>query len=304
MTLEQLRIFVAVAERQHMTRAAEALNLTQQAVSSAIVTLENAYSTVLFHRVGRRIELTEAGGVFLEEARCVLARAAAAELALSELGDLKRGTLAVQASQTIASYWLPRRLVTFRLAHPEITLRVGIGNTAQVAKAVMDGAAEIGFIEGAIDEPTLSCEQLSGDRLILAVAPAHPWARRDRVEVDELPQSDWVLREVGSGTRSAFEASLAQLGLSPRMLKVVLELPSNEAVRDAVEAGGGATVISELVADAALRSGALRHVPIDLPARPFFVVRHRERYRSKVADVFLHVVRDGRSRPRRSPGSA
>ena len=304
MTLEQLRIFVAVAERQHMTRAAEALNLTQQAVSSAIVTLEHAYSTVLFHRVGRRIELTEAGGVFLEEARCVLARAAAAELALSELGDLKRGTLAVQASQTIASYWLPRRLVAFHLAHPEITLRVGIGNTAQVAKAVMDGAAEIGFIEGAIDEPTLSCEQLSGDRLILAVAPAHPWARRDRVEVDELPQSDWVLREVGSGTRSAFEASLAQLGLSPRMLKVVLELPSNEAVRDAVEAGGGATVISELVADAALRSGALLHVPIDLPARPFFVVRHRERYRSKVADVFLHVVRDGRSHPRRTPGSA
>jgi DNA-binding transcriptional LysR family regulator len=113
-----------------------------------------------------------------------------------------------------------------------------------------------------------------------------------------------VLREVGSGTRSAFEASLAQLGLSPRMLKVVLELPSNEAVRDAVEAGGGATVISDLVADAALRSGALLHVPIDLPARPFFVVRHRERYRSKVADVFLHVVRDGRSHPRRTPGSA
>lgn len=105
MTLEQLRIFVAVAERQHMTRAAETLNLTQQAVSSAIVTLENAYSAVLFHRVGRRIELTEAGGVFLEEARCVLARATAAELALSELGDLKRGTLAVQASQTCASPW-------------------------------------------------------------------------------------------------------------------------------------------------------------------------------------------------------
>src|SRR5262245_60708760 len=124
MSLEQLRIFVAVAERQHMTRAAEALNLTQQAVSAAVVALENAYRTALFHRVGRRIELTEAGRLFLEEARSVLNRAAAAELALSELGGLKRGTLAVQASQTIANYWLPRRLVSFHRAYPEIALRV------------------------------------------------------------------------------------------------------------------------------------------------------------------------------------
>jgi len=304
MTLEQLRIFIAVAERQHMTRAAEALNLTQQAVSAAIVTLENAYSTALFHRIGRHIELTEAGRLFLEEARSVLARAAAAELALSELGGLKRGTLAVQASQTIASYWLPRRLVAFHRDYPEIALRVGIGNTAQVAKAVLDGAAELGFIEGAIDEPALRCEELGEDRLVLVVAPAHPWARRDRVELHELTQSEWVLREVGSGTRSAFESSLERLGLAPRLLKVVMELPSNEAVRQAVEVGCGATVISELVADAALRSNTLRRVSIDLPPRPFFVVRHRERYCSKAADALLLAVRDGRSHPKRSPRSA
>jgi len=304
MTLEQLRIFVAVAERQHMTRAAEALNLTQQAVSAAVVALENAYRTALFHRVGRRIELTEAGRLFLEEARSVLNRAAAAELALSELGGLKRGTLAVQASQTIANYWLPRRLVSFHRAYPEIALRVGIGNTAQVARAVMDGTAELGFIEGAIDEPALSCEQVSEDRLVLVVAPGHPWARRDRVELHELAESEWVLREAGSGTRSAFESSLEQLGLASRLLKVVMELPSNEAVRHAVEVGCGVTVIPELVADAALRSNVLRRVPIDLPARPFFVVRHRERYRSKAADALLLAVRDGRSHPKRAARSA
>src|SRR5215469_327710 len=196
MTLDQLGIFVAVAERQHMTRAAEALNLTQQAVSAAIVALENAHATALFHRVGRRIELTQAGRLFLDEARAVLARAAAAELALAELGGLKRGTLAVQASQTIASYWLPQRLVTFHRTYPEIALRVGIGNTAQVAKAVIDGAAEIGFVEGTIDEPTLACEWLSEDRMVVVVAPAHPWAERDRVAPHELLEGEWVLREV------------------------------------------------------------------------------------------------------------
>ena len=111
MTLEQLRIFVAVADRQHVTRAAEMLNIAQSAASAAIATLEGRHGAKLFHRVGRGIELTEAGALFLIEARAVLARAAAAELVLSELGGLKRGTLLVQASQTTASYWLPRHLV-------------------------------------------------------------------------------------------------------------------------------------------------------------------------------------------------
>src|SRR3982074_3537060 len=114
MTLEQLRVFVAVAERQHVTRAAAVLNLAQSAVSAAIAALEARHGAKLFHRVGRGVELTEAGALFLVEARAVLARAEAAELVLSELGNLKRGSLAGHASQTIASYWLPRHLGPLR----------------------------------------------------------------------------------------------------------------------------------------------------------------------------------------------
>src|ERR1700735_1531680 len=131
MTLEQLRVFVAVAERQHMTRAAAALNLAQSAVSAAIALLEERHGAKLFHRVGRGIQLTEAGTLFLPEARAVVARAEAAELVLSELGGLKRGTLAVQASQTIASYWLPRHLVAFRRAYPDFEIPLAGGNTPQ-----------------------------------------------------------------------------------------------------------------------------------------------------------------------------
>src|SRR5579864_9277660 len=120
MTLEQLRVFVAVAERQHVTRAAEALHIAQSAVSASIAALEERHGVKLFHRVGRGIEMTEAGALFLVEARAVLARAESAELALSELGGLKRGALAVHASQTIASYWLPRHLVRFRRDYPGI----------------------------------------------------------------------------------------------------------------------------------------------------------------------------------------
>src|SRR6202011_4908519 len=113
-TLEQLRVFVAVAERQHVTRAAAVLNLAQSAVSAAIAALESRYGEKLFHRVGRGVELTEAGALFLVEARAILARVEAAGQVLSELGNLKRGTLAVHASQTIAGYCLPRYLGAFR----------------------------------------------------------------------------------------------------------------------------------------------------------------------------------------------
>ena len=130
MTLEQLRIFIAVAEREHVTRAAQALNLTQSAVSAAVRALEAQHGVELFDRIGRGIALTEAGRLFLTEARGVLARAEAAELALSELAGLQRGNLHIHASQTIASYWLPHRLVRFRAAHPGIVTHVAMSNTA------------------------------------------------------------------------------------------------------------------------------------------------------------------------------
>src|ERR1700756_1164981 len=104
MTLEQLRIFVAVAELQHMTKAARAINITQSAASSAIAALEARYGTKLFHRIGRRIELTEAGRLFLTEARAVLARTSSAEKLLQDLSGLASGSLSLHASQTIANY--------------------------------------------------------------------------------------------------------------------------------------------------------------------------------------------------------
>lgn len=290
MTLEQLRIFVAVAERQHVTRAAEALHLAQSAASAAIAALEARHGAKLFHRVGRGIELTEAGALFLTEARAVLARAEAAELVLAELGGLKRGTLAVQASQTIAGYWLPRHLVAFRRAYPGIDIRLGIGNTAQVAAAVHDGTAELGFVEGAVDNPALTVARVARDQLVLVVGPDHPWSSAESVAPAGLTETQWVLREPGSGTRSVFEAALAGFGIAPAALEVALELPSNEAVRAAVEAGMGATAISASVAAPSLESGLLHQLRLALPERDFNVLRHVERHRSSAGDALLAII--------------
>lgn len=291
MTLEQLRIFVEVAERQHLTQAAAVLALTPSAVSASIKALEERYGTPLFNRVGRRIETSEAGGIFLVEARRTLASARAAELTLSELGGMKRGTLTIQASQTIASYWLPQFLVQFRQVYPAIELSVTVDNTYNVAQAVVQGSADLGFVEGAIDEPVLSVETVAQDRMLAVVASSHPWAGGKVLGAADLLAARWILREEGSGTRSAFESALAAYGLSINSLHVALALPSNEAVRSAVMAGPFATLMSELVVGSHLQAGLLAKANFQMTARAFQMLRHPERYKSKASVALEQLIR-------------
>lgn len=290
MTLEQLRIFVAVAERQHMTRAADALGLGQSAVSAAIAALEARHKIKLFHRVGRGIALTEAGALFLTEARAVLARAEAAQQRLDDLSGLKRGTLRLWASQTIAGYWLPRQLARFRRAHPGIAISLHIGNTTEAAAAVLDGRADVGLAEGLVEDPLLTARPVARDQLVLVVAPDHAWARRKHVPLADFPQSDWVLREEGSGTRAIFESALAAAGIALPPARIVMALPSNEAVRGAAAAGLGATVLSASVVAPMLEAGMLAAPKAGLPDRAFSALTHAERYQSAAAAAFLELL--------------
>jgi DNA-binding transcriptional LysR family regulator len=293
MTFEQLAIFVAVAEREHLTRAAEAIRLTPSAVSASIKNLEAFYGVELFHRVGRRIELTQTGRVFLTEAKTTLARVRAAELLLSELGGLQRGQLNLYASQTIASYWLPAVMMRFHQAYPGIELNLTIGNTRTVADAVIDGQAELGLVEGEIDAPVLASVVVAKDALVVVVAPHHSWADGRSLRAENLiSDSGWVMREKGSGTRSAFEAAMQGFGVSPQAMQIALVLPSNEAVLSAVQAGACAAAISSAAAGLYLQQGLLVKAAFDLPARNFRLLRHKERHASKASTVLEQMCRD------------
>jgi DNA-binding transcriptional LysR family regulator len=297
MTLEQLKIFVEVAERQHLTQAAAALFLTPSAVSAAIRSLEERYDLALFNRVGRRIELSSAGQIFLQEAKRTLASARTLENTLAELGGLQRGSLTLHASQTVSNYWLPPLLVRFRQAHPAIELRMEVGNTEQVSQAVLSGSADLGFVEGAIGASALQVEAVEQDRMVVVVAPDHPWADGRKLAPSDLLGARWILREAGSGTRSAFAAALTGLGIEADgldvALDVALELPSNEAVRSAVTAGPFATAMSALVVAAPLRAGMLALANVTLPAREFSMLRHPARRRSRAAAAFEALARAG-----------
>jgi DNA-binding transcriptional LysR family regulator len=290
MTLEQIRIFLEVAERLHFTRAAETLHLTQSAVSAAIAALEARHGVRLFDRVGRHVELTAEGLAFAEQARDVLASVERATQALNDLASTARGTLTLIGSQTVASYWLPPLLYRFRQRYPGIATTWSADNTEQVAEAVRRGAADLGVVEGEVDDPVLRTEPVAHDQLALVVGTAHRWAADRAIDADALKRLPWVLREPGSGTRAATEALLKSRGLALRDVTVAFEAPTNEAVRSAVEAGAGASVLSTWVAESGFKAGTLLAASCALPGRHFRTVVHRQRRPSRAVAAFLDMI--------------
>lgn len=292
MTLEQLAIFIAVAEREHLTRGAAAVGLTPSAASAAIKALEAAHNVDLFDRVGRRIELTRAGRLFLDEARRMLAAARQAEGLLGELGGLRNGHLDIEASQTIANYWLPARLMRFRALFPGISLGFRDGNTAGVVQAVISGRAELGFIEGTVDEPALSRRALRPDELVVVIS-ARAWPAAPGGVAPARPEDlQWIMREEGSGTRAEFEAALAASGRDTAALKVALTLPTNEAVLSAVRESACAAALSRLVVAPFLASGELVVLDLLRAPRRFTILRHKERRLSAAAREFERICRE------------
>jgi DNA-binding transcriptional LysR family regulator len=289
-----LQIFVAVAEREHVTRAADALGLAPPSVSAVVAALEREFGTKLFHRVGRGIVVTEGGKLLLEEARALVNHADAVKLAMCEFAGLGRGRLAIKASQTIASHFLPPRLVDFHQAYPGIALAVFVGNSTEVVAAIIEGNVELGFIEGPgeeLQDPRIAIEMIARDDLVMVVNASHPWAIKETLAIDDLTAGKWVLRESGSGTRSAFVKALEALGVPYGNLNIAIELPSNEAVLTAVLAGAGATILSKRVCADAITAGMLKSLPVFIAARAFYAVQHGDRYRSRAVAALLEILR-------------
>lgn len=295
MTLEQIRIFLAVADLCHVTRAAERLGLTQSAVSAAISTLERQYDVRLFDRVGRGIVLTEEGRVMIGAARALMNEAETVRLTLMDLAQETRGHLRIAASQTIASYWLPRYLARMHDLHPKVDLTLRQGNTEEAARAVLEGSADLGFAEGDLPPSDLRQRVLARDELVLILPRDHPLARKSRLTAADYRGLRWLMRETGSGTRTVMEAHLAAMGLAETDLDVILELPSNEAILNAIRAGSSASMLSWRAVRQSRTSGlALRRIAwAPRPRRDFRVLSHPDRHRTRAAAAFLDLLAAG-----------
>ena len=303
MTIDQLQIFLAVAQQMHFTRAAEALYITQPSVSAAIQSLEEQYGVKLFNRVGRRIELTLAGKMLQVEAQKILTQVELTERGLRELNDLKRGELRLGASQTIGNYWLPHFISLFKQEYPNISVDCTLGNTTEISEGTVTGLFDLSLVEGEVEPSVLaSLEQqiVGGDCLQIVVGQSHPWFEQMAVEVTELTSTAWVMREKGSGTRQQFEQVLRQWSIEPTQLNVILSMKSGDMVKAAVESGVGSAAISNLIITKELRLDMLRCIKvtglpkdttgIDPLSRPFFLLKHRERFQTRISQVFEQLL--------------
>ena len=293
MTLDQLRIFLMVAETCHVTRAARALNMTQSAVSAAVQALESQHRVNLFDRVGRGIALTEAGRSLIPAARAVLAQAETARGMLDDFSASPRGHLRLSASQTIATYVLPPLLIRLRRSFPALEITLRDGNTDSVARAVAEGHADIGLIEGPVDRADLQQRVFARDELQLVLSPDHPLADRETWSPEDYRATPWLLREPGSGSRAETEAHLRQMGLAASDLEVLLELPSNGAILSGLTAGGCAALLSDRALATLGRGSGLIRRPItwaEPPRRGFATLTHPQRHRTRAAEALLDLL--------------
>jgi DNA-binding transcriptional LysR family regulator len=267
--LSALEVFVTVAGAGSLNAAAGQLGVTQQAVSARIAALERQSGVVLLQRTPRGSALTPAGAVVSEWAARLLALAHEMEAGLVALRGDAQTTLRVAASLTTAEYLLPGWLVALqsgRAQHREgpVAVELSVVNSSAVSARVTAQEADLGFVEGATPPRGLRHRIVAHDRLLVVVAPSHPWSGRHQpITALQLAQAPLVVREQGSGTREVLTVALRKiLGSAVELEEPALSLPTTAAVRAAVVAGAGPAVLSELAVTDDIAAGRLRAVPV------------------------------------------
>jgi len=239
-TLKQLSVFTTTARLNGITKAAQALYMTQSAASQSLKELENILGHPLFTRYGRKLVINDHGQALLSKATQMLALQAQIQQPTNT--ELK-GELKVAASVTIGSYVMPQLLAEFVSIHPQVEPKLAISNSEQVTKQLMAGQAHIGLIEAPISHQSLHLSPWRNDQLAIFCANDHQLAVQDKLNLEEMSQQRWILREHGSGTRTVFVTAMQQRG---GVINHSMDLARQEAIKQAVKANLGVGVLSLL----------------------------------------------------------
>ena len=289
-TLRQLKVFEAVARHLSFSRAAEELHLTQPAVSMQVHSLEEDAGLPLTEQIGKKIFLTQAGAELARHARLIAQQIRAAEEALAAIRGVRGGQLNIGVVST-AKYFAPRLLAAFRSRHPGIELRLGVHNRERIVRQLADNEIDLAIMGRPPAELNTVADAFAENALIFIAAPSHPLASRRRIAPASLAEESFLIREPGSGTRSALERFFAEQDVT---LTHTFEASSNETIKQAVMAGMGIAFISSRTIELELAVGQLviLHVSGTPILRQWHLVRRAEMRPFPLADAFRKFLCD------------
>lgn len=288
-SLRHLQVFAAVARHGNISTAADALAMSQSAASAALLELERRYDRPLFDRAGKRLRINETGRSLLPAARDLLDRAEEIDALLA--GRRGPGSFRLGATQTIGNHVAPLLIERYAQAHPGAALTLEIDNTAEIVARIADFSLDLALIEGEYAHPDLMLTDWIGDELVVVCNPAHPLAGRDPCPIDALLAERWVVREKGSGTRQTLDRAMHPYW---SRWQIGMELQQLEAILETVAVSSLIGCVSQLTARGALEQGRIAqlHVPeLDLRRR-FYILAHREKYRTPAIRAFLEICAD------------
>jgi DNA-binding transcriptional LysR family regulator len=285
-SIKKLQLFEATARLGTLTAAANELSLSQSAASQALKELEQSLGYTLFARVGRDLIITDNGLKSLPKVRQI-----------SDLMDsllvtnlpTTSGVLRLVASATIATYLLPKLVAKFVAIYPDVIPEIQIGNTQMVIESLNKGKASIGLIEGPALHQQLTVTPWQVDKLQVFCATQHPLAKVLSINLQQLQQEPWVLREQGSGTRAIFDAAIEQLHVQ---IKLGIELTRQSAIKESVKAGLGLGCLSALSIKQDIDNGSL--IVLDSPlklSRRLSLVTNNNSHQNRIVKIFIDFLK-------------
>lgn len=289
-TLRQLQVFEAAARLGGYTRAAETLHLSQPAVSMQIRQLEEQAGMPLFDQIGKKVHLTDAGRTLYKHAQSILAQVHEAQLEFEEMRGVRRGQLNITIAST-ANYFAPRLLAAFCQRHPEVKVSLDVSNREHILELLNETDKDLAIMGRPPEASDLVAHPFMENPLVVIAAPDHPLAQARDIPLARLNEETFISREVGSGTRMAAERFFDEAGTR---LTTAMEMSSNEAIKQAVQAGLGLGVVSVHTLEMELALGRL--VILDVQGFPilrhWYAVHRQGKRFSAVAQAFLNFVMD------------
>ena len=290
-TLRQLRTFKTVADLRSFSLAAQRLRLSQPSVSYQVKELEETLGLPLLDRLGKRVQLTEAGTMLYGYARRMLDVLDEAALVVEEMRGIKRGTLRVGASTTVGIYLLPAALGAFKKLHPGLVISLEIGTRARVQEQVLRNELDLAVVGPALNDPELAIIPFLSDELVVVAPAGHPLRGEKSLDLKDLSAQPFVMREAASGSRWSLEKAARKAGAT---LQVGMELGSNGAIKHAVESGLGLAVISRYACALEFSSGRLVELDVrGFPIRRDWHIVHLKRRKLPVSVTsFIEFLKD------------